>query len=249
MDLAAQLASERTLRIEAQRQTRLRDEFIAFVAHELRSPLMAVVGWTQLLANNLDDQTYARAIAAILRAADTQERIISDLFDASAIAYGKFTILREQFVLQNVVCEALETVAPTAREKTISLTKNICAENFLVRGDAIRFKQAICNLLTNAVKFTPPKGEITLWCKRSDETQAQIAISDTGCGIEAEFMPFIFERMRRKDGALPGLGLGLSIAQYIVEGHGGTISAESWGAGQGATFTVRLPLAETAAKR
>lgn len=228
----------------AEAANRSKDEFIAMVAHELRSPLNSVVGWVKLLqARDFDAATKSRALEAIERGTKTQLQLIEDLLDISRMAHGKLGLTFTPVNLITVIQSALDTVRPMVDSKQIHLNSQFVA-NATVSGDENRLQQIVVNLLTNAIKFTPQSGQVTITLELV-EKQAQIKVSDTGKGISREFLPQIFERFQQAQknaGAKDGLGLGLTIAKHLVELHNGTITADSPGIDQGATFTVRLPL-------
>jgi PAS domain S-box-containing protein len=239
-------ASERDARTEAERANRLKDDFLATISHELRAPLQAIVGWAQLLRSRPPEEIgdYRAGIEAIDRNARIQAQLISDLLDVSRITSGKLRLTRQQVDLVQVVDDALETMAATAETRGVSLDKEVGQPNLLVSGDAGRLQQVLNNLLSNAIKFTPAGGNVLVRTRQGD-THVEIAVSDTGQGITAEFLPHIFDAFRQEDSTgvrrHEGLGLGLSIVKRLVEMHGGTVHVESAGSGLGATFTVRLP--------
>jgi signal transduction histidine kinase len=240
-NLLKRIICEQRARAIAEREIESRDKFLAFVAHELRTPLNAITGWARLVAKGVDQATLERAIAIIIRSAEAQERIVSDLYDASGISSGKFAVSLNLINLPDVIADAVETVLPLVKEKKIRLKQQVDDVDLRVYGDALRLRQVFCNLLNNAVKFTPENGSINVYCG-SENNMARVIVSDTGCGIEPEYLLKIFERSFQAGSG--GNGLGLSIARHIVERHGGTMNAEGHGANQGATFTVRLPVAE-----
>jgi signal transduction histidine kinase len=241
-DLVKKLISEQQARASAEREVQSREEFLALVAHELRTPLNAIVGWAQIVAQGVNAETLDRALGVIIRSAEAQERIISDLYDAASISKGKFTVSLKLLNLLKTIAEAVETVLPSATAKKICIKQRFGEGDLMVYGDEGRLQQVICNLLNNAVQFTPEMGTISILCGL-DRHAAQITISDTGCGIKTEILPKVFDYAFQASSG-NGLGFGLSIARHIVERHGGTISVESFGANQGTTFTVRLPIAE-----
>lgn len=248
-DLVLQLVREREARLCAEAETRSRDDFLALVAHELRTPLSAILGWTQIIAGGgLDTADFARAVAAIERSAIAQERIIADLYDAASIKHGKFSLSKDLMPLQPIVAGAVETMLPAAHHKSICLEYFGCKEELIIECDAGRLQQVVRNLLANAFKFTPIEGSVRVCCEREGST-AQINISDSGCGIEPEFLNVIFDRHRQGGTVKEGLGLGLWIANHIINNHQGSICAASWGKDQGATFTVRLPLVQKEIER
>lgn len=241
------LDSERAARSEAERANRLKDEFLAALSHELRTPLNAILGWAQLLADcrRSDAAEMRRGLETIARNARAQTQIIEDLLDMSRIVSGKLRLQIQSVDLRSVVEAAVATVRPSAEAKGIRLTELLDSTIGPVLCDAHRIQQVVWNLMANAVKFTPKGGKIQVILERSG-SYAEISVSDTGEGIEPEFLPYVFDRFRQGDGSLTrkhgGLGLGLSIAKQIADMHGGSIQAQSGGVGQGATFTFRLPL-------
>lgn len=241
---------------EAREANRMKDEFLAMLSHELRTPLSAIVGWAHMLrTGGLDAATVARAIETIDRNAKVQNQLIEDILDVSRIVAGKFHLEMRSIDLVRIVEAARDTVAPTASAKGVELRQDLDAA---VRpccpaiGDPDRLQQVVWNLLTNAVKFTPKGGTVTVAVRRQDKAgEFEIVVQDSGTGIAADFLPHIFERFRqagtgsRRQG---GLGLGLSIVRHIVESHGGNVMATSAGEGKGSTFTVRLPIVEAGAE-
>ncbi|WP_375495355.1 response regulator, partial [uncultured Nostoc sp.] len=240
------LELEQAARTEAERANRIKDEFLAVLSHELRSPLNPILGWARLLQTREFDATARKkAIATIERNAKLQAQLIEDLLDVSRILQGKLNLKMFPVNLVLVIEGGLETVRLAAEAKNIQIQTMLDTSFGQVLGDSSRLQQVIWNLLSNAVKFTPEGGKIDIQLERVD-TQAQITVSDTGKGISPDFLPYVFEYFRQADGTTTrkfgGLGLGLAIVRHLIELHGGTISAESLGEGQGAIFRVRLPL-------
>ena len=237
---------EQRARLDAEAANRAKDEFIAMISHELRTPLGAILIWAQLLrAEELDATATARAVGMIERSTKTLAQLIDDLLDVSRIIAGKLTFEGRPVDLRFVVEAALDAAQPAAQSKGVAIARVIEAGVPPVSGDAGRLQQVVGNLLANAIKFTPEGGDIEATLERSGG-RARIRVRDTGSGIRAEFLPFIFERFRQADTTSTrkqkGLGLGLAIARHIVEMHGGSIEATSAGEGEGSTFTVTVPL-------
>lgn len=225
---------------------RIKDEFLAVLSHELRSPLNPILGWSKLLqGGKLDKLKTAQALATIERNAKLQAELIEDLLDVSRILQGKLSLNVRSVNLAAIIRAAIETVYLAAAAKSIAIETMLDPEVGQVSGDATRLQQVVWNLLSNAVKFTPTGGHVTVQLEQV-ENQAQITISDTGKGILPNFVPYMFDYFRQEDSATTrkfgGLGLGLAIVRYLVELHGGTIQVVSLGEGLGATFTVKLPL-------
>ncbi len=242
---AEMLAREQEARKQAEEANRLKDEFLATVSHELRTPLTAIVGWTHLMRGGLLDQAGSeRALETIERNARAQSQLIEDLLDISRIISGKLRLDVRPVDLTQVIEAAIDAVRPAATAKKIKLQTAFDPEVSLVSADPDRVQQVVWNLLTNAIKFTPQGGRVSVQLTHVSSS-AQIIVSDTGEGISPEFLLFVFERFRQADGsntrAHGGLGLGLAIVRHLIELHGGTVTVDSQGLGQGATFTVKLP--------
>lgn len=230
---------------EAQQANRAKDNFLAVLSHELRTPMTSILGWSRMLADgDLDKETYDMAVDAIQRGAEVQAGLIEDVLDMSRITSGKMRLDVQQCDLAAISEAALTTVEPAAIAKAIAVDFEKVGAT-LVTGDPGRLQQVIWNLLTNAIKFTPRGGRIHVSIENSDSS-AQVSVTDTGQGFAREFGAHLFEPFRQAENAVTrthgGLGLGLSIVRHLVEQHGGTVTAESSGAGQGATFRVRIPL-------
>jgi PAS domain S-box-containing protein len=245
---AASLVRERDARRHAEEADRLKDEFLATLSHELRTPLTSILGWASMIRNGeVEGPSAARAIETIERNARSQARLIDDLLDVSRIITGNLRLDLHPLNFAPIVDAALDALRPTADAKGIRLQTRFFAEECLVKGDPNRLRQVIWNLLSNAIKFTQRGGsvQIDLHCV---ESTAQLSVSDTGEGIAAEFLPYVFDRFRQAEGSISrkqgGLGLGLAVVRHLVELHGGRISAESEGLGKGSVFTVDLPLAQ-----
>lgn len=245
------LEREQNARTEAESANRIKDEFLAVLSHELRSPLNPILGWSKLLRTRTFDENVAhRALESIERNAKLQTQLIEDLLDVSRILQGKLVLNISPVSLVSTIEAAMETVRLAAEAKSIQIETQFDMNARYVSGDPNRLQQVIWNLLSNAVKFTPEGGHVTVQLSTDKSEQganyAQIKVSDTGRGIQSNFLPYVFERFRQADGTTTrvfgGLGLGLSIVRHLVELHGGTVSAESAGEDQGATFIVRLPL-------
>ncbi|HIK03722.1 MAG TPA: PAS domain S-box protein [Trichormus sp. M33_DOE_039] len=245
-ELARSLASEQAARAEAEAANRIKDEFLAVLSHELRSPLNPILGWSHLMrTGKLDENKTAQALSVIERNAKLQSELIEDLLDVSRILRGKLSLNIVTVDLATTVVSAMETVRLAAQAKSIQIHHTLDANIPQISGDPARLQQVVWNLLSNAVKFTPEGGRVDVRLEQ-DSTHAQITVSDTGKGIKADFLPHIFDYFRQADATTTrkfgGLGLGLAIVRHLVELHGGMIQAESPGEGQGAIFTVKLPL-------
>lgn len=242
-----QLVQEQSAREQAESANRIKDEFLAVLSHELRSPLNPILGWAKLLqTGKLDAGKTAHALATIERNAKLQSELIEDLLDVSRILQGKLSLTTSLVNLATTIQAAIETVRLAAGAKSITINANLDTQIGQISGDATRLQQVIWNLLSNAVKFTPAGGRVEVRLEQVDG-QGQIRVSDNGKGINPNFLPYVFDYFRQENGATTrqfgGLGLGLAIARQIVELHGGQIWAESLGEGQGATFIVQIPLA------
>jgi PAS domain S-box-containing protein len=239
------LVSEQAAREEAEQANHLKDEFLATISHELRTPLTAIIGWSNMLrAGTLDETLSARAVETIYRNAQSQNQLIADLLDVSRIISGKLRLDVRTIELPAVIEAALDAVRPAAEAKGVRLQSLIDSLAGPISGDADRLQQIIWNLLTNAIKFTPPGGRVQVRLERVD-SHVEITVSDSGIGINPEFLPYVFDRFRQADAATTrlhgGLGLGLSIVRQLTELHGGTARVESEGEGKGATFVISLP--------
>ena len=236
------IAREREAHDEARSANVLKDEFLAALSHEMRTPLNAVLGWSDLLLKGTLEPERVRHIAAIIkRNAAVQHRLVEDMLDLSTFVAGRMRIAAEPVLIAEPVHAACDVVRPAAEAKHVRLVAAIPAARVI--GDKMRLQQVFWNLLTNAVKFTPIGGSVTA-DGQVDGDQAVIRVMDTGCGIDAALLPFVFDRFRqaRDSRQLGGVGLGLAIVKQIVEAHGGTVTAHSDGIGRGATFTVSVPL-------
>ncbi len=244
------LKLERTAREAAEESNRLKDEFLATVSHELRTPLTAILGWSRLLeGGSLDDSVVQQAVETIGRNAKAQAQIVDDILDVSRIITGNLYLDLHPLEVVPVVENAINVVRPTADAKGIRVETYFDSRPAVISGDANRLQQVVWNLLSNAVKFTESGGRVCVKVTQSGGA-VEVTVSDTGQGIDKEFLPYVFDRFRQADSTTTrqhgGLGLGLAIARHLVEIHGGTIRGESAGRGQGASFTIRLPLLEAA---
>ncbi|MCA1993321.1 MAG: response regulator [Coleofasciculus sp. S288] len=263
----AQVIREQAARQQAEATNRMKDEFLATLSHELRTPLNSILGWAQLLrTRDFAPDTMARALETIERNAKSQAQLIEDILDVSRLIRGKLRLNLCSVDLVPLMETVMDSVRPAADAKGLQLetivnfpasreVKGEASSNenltdkqhraFTINGDPDRLQQIAWNLISNALKFTPTGGKVSLWLEYTD-SYAQIRVSDTGIGISKEFLPHVFDRFRQADSTTTrthgGLGLGLSIVRHLVELHGGTIQAESEGEGKGAIFTVKLPL-------
>ncbi|MBD1825706.1 PAS domain-containing protein [Cyanobacteria bacterium FACHB-DQ100] len=243
------LERERAARLEQEKANRTKDEFLAVVSHELRSPLNPILGWIRLLrTRKMGEAQTQQALETIERNAKLQSQLIEDLLDVSRILRGKLALKITPVNLVTVIESAIETVRLSAQAKNIQIQTRVNANLTYVSGDFNRLQQVVWNLLSNAVKFTPDHGTITIELCATDST-INIRVQDTGKGIAPEFLPHVFEQFRQADSSITrqfgGLGLGLAIVRHIVERHQGQIRVESRGENQGATFIVELPLLNT----
>jgi PAS domain S-box-containing protein len=221
-----------------------KDEFIAQVSHEMRTPVNSILGWTKVLRDVDYERSHTiRAVDTIHRSANVQLQLIEDLIDLSKIVQGKMHVDMRPLQIQDVIEQALEAITPAAEAKSIAIENRVSVKDGLINGDPERLLQVLWNLLSNAVKFTPRGGQIELSVERLNH-HLEVSVSDSGIGIDTEFLPYIFDRFTqaRNDGSRQtGLGLGLAIVRYFVELHGGNVTAKSDGDGKGATFTIVLP--------
>ncbi|MEH2289776.1 hybrid sensor histidine kinase/response regulator [Nostoc sp.] len=250
MERARLYEAEQTARKSAENANRIKDEFLAVLSHELRSPLNPILGWSKLLqTKKLDEKTIPQALKTIERNAKLQAKLIEDLLDISRILQGKISLNIYPVDLASVISAAMETVRLSAEAKSIEMHISLEPNLGQVLGDSSRLQQIVWNLLSNAVKFTPEGGQVDIRlssCSKSNSNSAIIQVSDTGKGIDPNFLPYVFEYFRQENSSTTrkfgGLGLGLAIVHHLVELHGGTVQVESEGEERGATFTVRLPL-------
>jgi signal transduction histidine kinase len=220
------------------------DEFLAIISHELRIPISAILGWAELLDNQQIDHTgFATAVEVIRRNALVQVQLIDQLTDYSSLGANKLALTVRVVSLAQIIKAAVETLAPMARKKQIRVDAQFGLSQAEMDGDPTRLHQVFSNLFSNAIKFTPSGGNVRATLESSGDYH-KMTVSDTGEGISAEFLPFVFDRYRQADRTASGrggLGLGLTIARHIVELHGGTIKAESAGKGKGSVFIIQLP--------
>ena len=240
------LQREQEARLQAEALSNAKDELLAIVSHELRTPLNAIFGWARMMhSGELDEPGRERALNIILRNASAQARLIDDLLDLARIATGSVRLEFDSVDLNAIIEAALETVRPAANAKDINLVPALDRSLGRIEGAADRLQQVVWNLLLNSVKFTPPGGRVEISSRREEES-ATVTVKDTGQGIAAEVLPYIFEPFRQEDSSSTrsqgGLGLGLALVRRLVELHGGSVIAESAGKGLGSTFTVTLPM-------
>jgi signal transduction histidine kinase/ActR/RegA family two-component response regulator len=251
MDNAHLYREAQEARAAAEAANGLKDEFLATLSHELRTPLTAMVGWAHLLERGqLSPDETARAVDTIIRNATAQNQIIDELLDVSRIITGKLRLDLQPVDIATVVKAAIETVTPAASAKAIRLQLIQSPAGSYVMGDPERLQQVFWNLFSNAIKFTPKNGRVRV-SVAAVGSNVEVVVADTGLGIDAEFLPRVFDRFTQNDSSSTrqarGLGLGLSIARQLVELHGGSIRVESAGAGRGTTFTARFPRSSVAA--
>jgi len=243
----ALLKIEQEARVEAEHTALLKDEFLATVSHEMRTPLTATLGWVQLLRNgSLSGDTVPQALETIERNARAQAKLIDDLLDMSRILSGRLRLDVQRVNPLEAVEAAIAAAEPAAAARKVRLLSVLDPHTGAVTGDPTRLQQIIWNLLNNAIKFTPPDGKVTVILEKLG-SQVEISVSDTGEGIKPEFLPHVFDRFRQQDASTvrrhQGLGLGLAIVKQLVELHGGSVHAQSPGPGKGSTFVVSLPIA------
>ncbi|HET9527092.1 MAG TPA: ATP-binding protein [Pyrinomonadaceae bacterium] len=244
----AEQAAEENQRLyqRAEESSRLKEEFLATISHELRTPLSAILGWTRMLRlGQLSGEDHAKALDTIERNARAQAQLIDDLLDVSRIVTGKLRMDVRPSDPISFIDAAVEAVRPAAEAKGVRVQKVMDTGTVSIPGDPVRLQQVVWNLLSNAIKFTPRGGRVQIRSERIN-SHLEIVVSDTGQGIEPDFLPYVFDRFRQADQKTSrqhgGMGLGLAIVRHLVELHGGTVRANSDGVGQGATFTVQLPI-------
>ncbi len=241
---------ESELRKAAEAASRAKDEFLATVSHELRNPLNAMLGWSRLLGTSRDPERLEKGLLIIEKNARAQAKLIDDMLDVSRIISGKVLLELRRVQLANVIKNAVESVRPAAAAKGIGLALDLADTTVAFVADEDRLQQIVWNLLSNAVKFTPAGGEVRIAAATKNGASVSIRVEDTGKGIAAELLPYVFDRFRQGDASTTkrhgGLGLGLAIVRHLVELHGGTVSARSAGEGRGAVFEVVLPIAAVA---
>ena len=255
-DIDAQKRTEQALdsaRSAAEDASRIKDEFLAMVSHELRTPLNAILGWVALIRHgSVPDASMSNALDIIHRNAKAQAQLVADLLDMAGSMGGRLKVIRSEVDLVSAVRPVVETHSVAAAKGGIRLEMNGQSEPLIVWGDESRLQQVVRNLLSNALKFTPAGGQVDVRLRQTNGS-AELTVSDSGAGIDPDFLPHLFERFTQAEtGATRqhgGLGLGLSIARYIVELHGGSVSAHSEGQNRGARFTVLLPLHHASAER
>lgn len=238
--------AERSLRHEAELLARMKDDFLCTVSHELRTPLHAILGWAQLLARQYaDPATVERSVEVIQRNGHALKRLLEDLLDMKAALSGSLYLCVEQFDAGEAVQAVVEALRYAAQQKKITVDLTGVAEAGLIRADVMRFKKIFWNILSNAVKFTPVDGAVTVSLRR-EESFLEVRVRDTGCGIEPEQLGRIFEPFGQSDSSTTrehgGLGCGLALTRHLVQLHGGAVTAHSAGLGQGATVRVLLPV-------
>jgi signal transduction histidine kinase len=240
------LKKEQSARREAEIANRLRDEFMATVSHELKTPLNSILGWARMLkAGDLDEAQVKKALGTIIKNSETQNRLIEDLLDVARIISGKLVLEFEPVDPVELLHDVVETVMPAANAKRIVISQDFEEDvrRLTVQGDRNRLMQVFSNLLTNAVKFTPKGGRIEVRLSSVD-ARLNVSVKDNGIGINPEFVPMVFERFRQDSSVNTqngGLGLGLAIVRQLVEMHGGSVSVQSDGANKGSEFNVELP--------
>jgi PAS domain S-box-containing protein len=246
------LRLEHTARKQAELANRVKDEFIATLSHELRTPLTPILGWTQALRHQLQDPgAFKRGLDVIEQNARAQAKLIGDLLDVSRIVTGKMQIRTQTVELRNILQAAIDAVQPAADGKGIRIEIETRRSQIRLTADPDRLQQVFWNLLSNAIKFTPGGGTVAVSTQLTG-TELRVVVRDTGEGIDQEFLPHVFDRFSQADSTNVrthgGLGVGLAIVRYLVELHGGSVSAESGGKGQGASFTVILPIRKPEAR-
>ena len=238
--IARDITERNRLQRELEQANRAKDEFLATLSHELRTPLNAVLGYAQILKGRIEEPQSRRAAEIIERNALALTQLVADVLDLSAIAAGKTRLDLAPCDLVKIVDESLAVVAPTAEAKDVALVPDVPSEPVEIFGDAHRLQQVFWNILLNAVKFTPSGGRVTAVLVTRPHEVA-VTVIDTGIGIDADFLPLVFQRFSQAARHHGGIGIGLALVRHLVELHGGRVSAHSEGPGQGATFEVVLP--------
>ena len=241
------LIMEQQARLDAEAANRLKDDFLASLSHELRTPINAIIGWIDLIKKmSMDEAGRVRALAVIERNAKAQAELIEDLLDVSRISKGQVQLRREPVYLPSVVAAALDTIRPSANAKEIAIASRVSGEaDLTVQGDTSRLQQVVWNLLANAVKFTPRQGKVDVTVT-GEPSAAVIVVADNGRGMDSDTLSRVFDRFYRTTpttGAGEGLGLGLTIARQLVQMHGGSLTVSSPGTNKGTSFVVRIPRA------
>ena len=249
-DLRTMIELERHARKEAQTASRAKDEFLTMVSHELRTPLNAVVGWVSMLRSGaVREERQAHALETIERNARAQAQLIEDLLDVSRFTMGKTRLDLRPINLDPIVTAVIDSLRPAAEARHVTMTTTFATSGNTIRADAVRVQQIVWNLVSNAIKFTPPDGRIEVQVSAQDG-RVRLVVRDTGIGINPQFLPHVFERFKQADSsttrAYTGIGLGLAIVRELVDLHGGTITADSEGENRGATLTVEFPSVEAA---
>lgn len=239
---------EKKARDDAEIANRAKDFFLAFVSHELRSPLNAIIGWTNILKRDLNEDTRKKAIDTIEKSAQVQKKLINDLVDSVRVASGRLKLEYRPVNLVDIVRSTFEAQRPTAESQQLTYSLSAIEDKVIVFGDSGRLQQVFANLISNAIKFTRPGGDVAVSIHSSEDT-VEVTITDTGQGIDPKGLPTIFKQFAQGDAEQVrrsgGLGLGLSIVNILVSKHGGTVAAESTGLGKGSKFTVTLPLSDS----
>jgi signal transduction histidine kinase len=243
-ELAQAVQGEQAARLEAERANRVKDEFLATLSHELRTPLNAIMGWAHVLSQSATDRdTVQRATAVIRQNAAAQAQLIDDILDVSRVVGGRLVLDTAVVTLKTVIEDAVNALGPAAAAKAIHV-ECLLDDHLNVIGDRDRLQQIVWNLVSNALKFTPKGGAVRVRLRAVGD-DVEIEVADTGIGIPADFLPFVFDRFRQADSSMSrrhsGLGLGMAIVRHLVELHGGTVAVASQGEGQGTTFILRLP--------
>ena len=245
-DMCDVLISLRAAREQAEQASRLKDEFLATLSHELRTPLNAILGWTAMLRQNtVEPERIPRVLEILERNATAQAQLVSDVLDVSRMITGKIRLSPRPVSVPAVIRDAIDTIRPGADAKGVGIEVDAPGEPVFVNADPERLQQVVWNLLSNAVKFSSTGGRVRVAASRTGRL-VEIAVTDSGVGLTRDFLPYVFDRFRQADQTFTrahgGLGLGLAIVKQVVEMHGGEVSADSAGPGQGAVFRVRLPV-------